>query len=223
MEEKSFRYDALNPNFVRITPNEYFTYRCTGCGNCCRNNRNVVMLENIDAYYLARYLNTDMTDIYSNYTEPIDIGSLLPCFTIKTVGSDDSCIFLKNNRCSIQQAKPRTCRLYPLSVEPMINGEYRWYLCKDRHKFTPKAARVHVKTWIKQHFHEEDKQYYQEEIRLLPRLSSMLKKMDDRDKNIRQIIFLILKYRYFLFDVKEPFLPQLRRNNLALLKELKRI
>ncbi|MFR1480858.1 MAG: YkgJ family cysteine cluster protein [Hydrogeniiclostridium mannosilyticum] len=40
-------------------------------------------------------------------------------FMLKTVGADDACIFLKDNRCTIHSVHPRACRTYPIAVGHM--------------------------------------------------------------------------------------------------------
>ncbi|MCI9224133.1 MAG: YkgJ family cysteine cluster protein [Acutalibacter sp.] len=117
------------PNTRPVTSSEQVTFHCKRCGACCRHLRESVPLNTLDAYRLAKYLRGRgeqidcMDDIFSRYTEPVLLHeSGFTVFMLKTAGTDDTCIFLKDNRCTIQQAKPTACRLYPFAVEPAPDG-----------------------------------------------------------------------------------------------------
>ena len=49
-----------------------------------------------------------------------------------TAKADNACIFLKDNRCSVQEAKPLACRLYPFMVDPNEFGGFRYLYSKGR-------------------------------------------------------------------------------------------
>lgn len=88
--------------------------------SCCRHVKGSVVIEGLDAYRLARHLGMETADFMSQYTEPFILDDKLwyPIFSLRVKGNEDSCIFLKGTRCTVQEAKPRTCRLYPFWVEP---------------------------------------------------------------------------------------------------------
>lgn len=51
---------------------------------------------------------------------------------LKTSGPDDACLFLQNNRCTIQPAKPSACRVHPFAVEPKENGLFSYLLSMEQ-------------------------------------------------------------------------------------------
>ena len=98
---------------VRVTPSDKIRFRCTLCGACCRNVKETVPVDCKDAFYLTKHLRDLGMDIYcvdqflEQYAEPalLDECGFFVYF-LKSVGEDNACIFLKDNRCSVQEAKP---------------------------------------------------------------------------------------------------------------------
>ena len=108
---------SLMENVTPIAWNERIHFECHHCGACCRHVKDSVPLESLDVYRIARFLQShdksldSIENLLSMYAEPVPIhecGYFI--YTLKTVGADDACIFLKDNRCTIQAAKPRACR-----------------------------------------------------------------------------------------------------------------
>ena len=108
---------------VPVTGSDHFPFRCQMCGACCRHVKESVPIDSLDAFRLACFLrNKDkrirsMDDVLELYAEPVLLHeSGYMAFMLKTVGDEDSCIFLKENRCAIHKEKPKACRTYPISV-----------------------------------------------------------------------------------------------------------
>lgn len=55
--------DELYKNLVKVAPREQIHFKCNNCGTCCRNVKQQVPLETLDAFRIARYLQ--------NHGEPI--------------------------------------------------------------------------------------------------------------------------------------------------------
>ena len=110
---------------VSVHAKDCVDYQCRRCGQCCRHIKDSLMVESLDAYRLANYLRgrdpniCTIDDVLTRYCEPMPLTQeCFPIFMLKTTGTDDSCIFLKDGLCSIYEARPRTCRIYPFSVGP---------------------------------------------------------------------------------------------------------
>ena len=108
---------------VSVRAKEFVSYHCSCCGHCCRHIENCVMVESLDAYRMAKHLRnqhcgiSSTDDVLLRYCEPMPLTDEgYPIYVLKTVGADATCIFLRENQCSIYAARPRTCRLYPFSV-----------------------------------------------------------------------------------------------------------
>ena len=209
---------------VTVRPKDWVPFRCRLCGNCCRNLRgNLLMPEQIDAYRLARFLRERgeveyMEDFYTRYTYPDILEGFFPVFLINTVDPDDSCVFLKDGRCSVYEARPRVCRLYPFTAFPGQRGKaFHFFQCMDNNSAHFSDGKILVKDWMYQNFSREDREFLTAESDTLIELGRLLKAMstDGRKENLFQILY----YRYYNYDLDQPFMPQYKENT----EELKRI
>ena len=76
---------------------------CAGCGRCCRELTEGVKIAYDEAKEIARGLGMSNKEFYKLVTKH-------PEYCV--IG--EPCRFLKNNRCSINSFKPKTCLIYPL-------------------------------------------------------------------------------------------------------------
>lgn len=143
-------------------------------------------------------------------------------YMLKTNTPNGSCIFLTDGRCSVYPARTRTCRIYPLTVGPGERGrDFEYCLCLDRHRSHFTGSRVSVKDWLYQNFKREDKEYVKREYEIATELGKLMRTIDPA---MRQgIVFKVLYYRYYNFDLDQPFQPQYDQNNRHLLADLHRI
>lgn len=120
---------------IPIKTTDRFPFRCRQCGACCRRVRESVPLESLDVFRLAKFFRDSgakiwsIDDVLAEYAEPVllhESGYL--AFMLKTVGEDDACIFLKDNRCTIHDVNPRACRTYPISIGPNGKGDYEQFI-----------------------------------------------------------------------------------------------
>lgn len=214
-------YELKNTKEVQLS--DRVRFRCMRCAACCRHIQSTVMIEVKDAFYLAKYLGITVAEFYDRYTEMLlleDTG--FPVFLLKAVGKDNSCVFLKGNRCSVQDVKPRTCKLYPFWVFPDDNGGFVYnYSTERRHH--PKGSLIRVKDWMNDYLSEEDKEYLLEEARSTKEIAPPYKILYHNLKDPDGILRKVLLYRYFMYDTTETFMPQFCRNNRILKDELERI
>lgn len=208
---------------VTVRPKDWVPFRCRLCGNCCRNLRGNLMPEQIDAYRLARFLRERgeveyMEDFYTRYTYPDMLEGFFSVFLINTVDPDDSCVFLKDGRCSVYEARPRVCRLYPYTAFPGQRGKaFHFFQCMDSNSAHFSDGKILVKDWMYQNFSREDREFLTAESDTLLELGRLLKAMstDGRKENLFQILY----YRYYNYDLDQSFMPQYKENT----EELKRI
>lgn len=212
-----------------VRPKDQFTFSCRQCGACCRNIEGCVMVESLDAYRLARYLRTKgepiegIEDFLFRYCEPEPLTEEgFPIYMLKTNIPNGSCIFLTDGRCSVYPARTRTCRIYPLTVGPGERGrDFEYCLCLDRHQSHFTGGRVSVKDWLYQNFKREDKEYVKREYEIATELGKLMRAIDPA--MWPGIVFKVLYYRYYNFDLDQPFQPQYEQNNRHLLADLHRI
>lgn len=215
-------------NIKPLGKRELFTFQCTRCGDCCRRIKESVMLESLDAYRLARFLRqTDpsiqmMDDMLLKYATPIPLtDNGFPIYVLKTLGEDDTCIFLKNNRCSVYPVRPRTCRLYPMTVGPGENNrDFAYFLCREKpHHFV--GGTVCTKDWLRNNFKREDQEFVLAEYEAVIKAGRLMREISEQGQ--AQAIVAMLFARYYDFDLDAPFMPQYRRNQERLIEKLQHL
>lgn len=203
-------------NMTKVSAREHIPFRCTGCGACCRHIRQSVPLESLDVFRLAKYLRDAGADIRSTddflaqYAEPVllDECGYMMCM-LRVTGADDACIFLKNSRCTVHQAKPRACRLYPFAAGPDEKGGWEYLVSQEKsHHF--KGTSVHVKTWMKKYLTEEDRAFLRLDYDSVKPIAGLLRRIPEPQLSAALMRFLYFKYSAFELDM--PFLPQYSRN-----------
>lgn len=205
-----------------VSTNACVPFRCQKCAECCRHVDDALMLEPLDIYHLSKYLREQgetvngPEDVLERYAHPAMLEGL-PIFQINTVGDDHACVFLKDGRCSIYNARPQVCRMYPFGTAPGCRGkDFSFYLCTERkHHFG--VGSVRVKDWLSENLSKDTKEFYREEYEVLPLLGKKLQAIGE--ERFRRLLFQLLYRLYYGYDLDKPFLAQYK-DNMAALKEL---
>ena len=218
-------------DFFNVKPlgkRECFQFKCTRCGDCCRGIKESVMLESFDTYRLAKLLRqTDpsikiMDDMLLRYADPIPLtDNGFPIYVLKTLGDDDTCVFLRDNGCAVYAARPRTCRLYPITVGPGEHGrEFEYLLCREKpHHFI--GGMVRTKDWLRENFKQEYQDFVRAEYEAIARLGWLMGKVPEalQPRAIVDILFA----RYYNYDLDAPFMPQYQSNMQLLERALSKL
>jgi Fe-S-cluster containining protein len=102
---------------------------CTACANCCRVATTPVTER--DAEHLAKYLRIKLSDFLRDYTvETEDEGRILK-------RDQNGCVFLDGNLCSVYDARPNTCELFPHLVKGNGSLLSRMWHMPDRAVYCP--------------------------------------------------------------------------------------
>lgn len=111
---------ALLEACPRLKPGDDFAFACAGCGDCCRNRRDLV-LSGLDLYRLARWMRLPLRVVAETFCRR-EIGqqSCLPVLVLRPSPRTGHCPFLEGDGCAIHPARPLACALYPLgqSIDP---------------------------------------------------------------------------------------------------------
>ncbi len=213
------------PNTRQVSSSEQVTFHCKHCGACCRHLRESVPLNTMDAYRMAKYLRgrgehiTCLDEIFTRYAEPVLLDkSGYTVYMLKTAGPDDACIFLKDNRCTIQQAKPTACRLYPFVTEPKPDGGWKYLLSMEQgHHF--KGGQVQTGRWMKKYFSPEDREFMRIDMGSAPMIVLLMRNVPEVEQ--KRALILYLWHRFSDFDLDRPLMEQYRQNTLKLIAALK--
>lgn len=83
-------------------------FKCTGCGKCCTGSPGYVFLSKPDLEALSSHFSLAQEEFAARYTYQVDERISL----LDRPGSSE-CIFLKDNQCSVYEARPIQCRTFP--------------------------------------------------------------------------------------------------------------
>lgn len=210
-------------NIRSVALNERVPFHCRLCAGCCRNVKDSIMLEPMDAYRLARYMQEQgepvygTEDVLADYAHAAWLADSFPVFLLNTAGTSDICIFLKEGRCSVYEARPRVCRMYPFTVAPGERGrDFQYFLCTEKaHHFAD--GLVIAKDWLSQNFPREVRDVLKAEYDAMPSIGQNIRAMGE--EQFKKRLFQFLFYRYYNYELDESFLPQFRYN-LEKLKKL---
>lgn len=100
-------------------------FECTGCGKCCTGAKGSIFIDQEDLEGMAELLNLSPKDFKRLYVK--NRHNRLMLVEKKRAEGDYACIFLKDNRCSVYQARPKQCRTYPFWPEN-LNSPESWAL-----------------------------------------------------------------------------------------------
>lgn len=113
-------------------------FKCTGCGKCCTGKPGVVWVTEEEMAGMAKLLSISVELFRRRYIRFIDNRFALIEKKITEVQYD--CIFLKDNKCSVYQARPIQCRTYPW-WQQNLNSQESWDLaaqeCEGINKNAP--------------------------------------------------------------------------------------
>lgn len=121
-----FTQDPKTLGAKELSIEDRFHFSCNACGNCCRGRTNQIkgteiFLSGPDLWRISNLMKLSIEELIEKYVSVyFDQDLKLNVCSLKFKYSG-SCYFLKNGHCSIYDARPRTCSLYPLGRAILIN------------------------------------------------------------------------------------------------------
>ncbi len=97
---------------------EGLRFSCTGCGKCCTGSPGYVYLSPSDLTMLAERFSLDEAEFAKKYTRVVD-GQI----SLIDAPNSGDCVFLKNNQCSVYEARPIQCRTFPWWIHNLRGPE----------------------------------------------------------------------------------------------------
>ena len=215
-------------NAERVSTSDRVPFKCTGCGKCCKHVRQSVPVESLDMYRIAKHLRSiglQFDGIEELINRFMELALLDECgyfvLMLKVAGPKDACIFLTDdNRCSIHEANPRACRMYPFVADPSEGDGFRYLVSREYlHHF--KGPGVHVRNWLKRYFIVEDREFLRADMGAAREIAALLRQIPETEKATALLHFMRCKYTEY--DLDRPFMEQYLRNNEKLLTILRRM
>ena len=102
---------------------------CTQCANCCRVGE--AGINDRDIEKLAKFIGVSLAEFRRDYTARSQDGELI----LKRTPS--GCVFLKDNLCTVYEARPRSCANYPHLVRGDGSIDSRMWQMADRAAICP--------------------------------------------------------------------------------------
>lgn len=110
----------------RLRMEDPFPFVCAGCGDCCRARRDIV-LSGLDLYRLARRLRLPPAAVAEAFCR--ETTGLLPGLCLKSSRRTGNCPFLEASACTVHEARPLACALYPLGQAiDLDTGQAEYYI-----------------------------------------------------------------------------------------------
>lgn len=122
------RHNFVERRFKAIAQEIEEAIDCTLCANCCRVA--TTQINDRDAERLARFLGVKLPAFLKDYTEETAEGRILK-------RNRDGCVFLQGNLCSVYEARPQTCELFPHLVKGNGSLLSRMWHMPDRAVYCP--------------------------------------------------------------------------------------
>jgi len=115
-----------------LSMKHHFQFECSRCGRCC-TTISAIHLTPYDIYCLAAHLHKPVEDFIDGYCElKVTEGSVVPAVFIRLNGS--TCPFHTADGCTVYEARPFICRLYPLGYIYSSLNQRAYYFEKDEAK-----------------------------------------------------------------------------------------
>jgi len=123
------RRNFAEPRLKAIAQSVEEAVDCTKCGNCCRVA--TTQINERDSERLARFLGMRLADFLRDYTiDSPEEGRILK-------RDENGCVFLEGNMCSVYDARPNTCELFPHLVKGNGSLMSRMWHMPDRAVYCP--------------------------------------------------------------------------------------
>jgi Fe-S-cluster containining protein len=98
---------------------EGLAFACTQCGKCCTGEPGYVWVSDEEITQMADFLKISLADFRRLYLRRLHNRYLL----VEKKSQNHSCVFFKENKCSVYQARPIQCRTYPFWPENVASKE----------------------------------------------------------------------------------------------------
>lgn len=108
---------------------EGLRFKCTECGKCCTGAPGYVWVTVDEIIEMAKLLNISVDLFSKKYIR--QRNNRFALIEKKGYIGESECIFLKDKKCQIYQARPKQCRTYPWWKEN-LNTEESWKLAAEQ-------------------------------------------------------------------------------------------
>ena len=225
---------AENFDNMKLDIDDTFSFSCNQCGKCCIN-REDILLSPFDLFRMSKKLSMTPNEFVAQYGEAyIGDSSQMVIVRLRLRGSIKRCPLLKGRKCSVHDAKPVFCAMYPIgralrmdpknpnadkmttdNIEYIFNGAH----CGNAETHTVCEWFTSFGIPIKDEFFVE----WQKTITELHDIIVIAEKNFEMETTVNTIWSVIYAAMYMKYDINKDFMPQFLENREELLKILRMI
>ena len=110
----------MSKKSLKVWYSKGLKFKCTGCGQCCTGAPGYVWLTKDDIERLSKHLNISEEEFLKKHTRFVQNR-----YSLLESKENYDCIFLKENRCTVYEARPVQCRKFPWWKEN-LSSEKAW-------------------------------------------------------------------------------------------------
>lgn len=93
-------------------------FGCTQCGKCCTGSPGYVWLLEEDIARLSEHLKLSREEFLQKYARAVEFR-----YSLKEHSDTFDCVFLKDNKCTVYDKRPKQCRVFPFWKEILSSKE----------------------------------------------------------------------------------------------------
>lgn len=120
---------------------EGLRFECTGCGQCCTGEPGAVWISKEEVLLMAKHFGLSVMQFESRYVDNIKGRYALRERQNPTNPKNYDCVFLKDNKCSVYELRPKQCRTFPWWKDN-LKDEVAWNATAKRCEGINKNARL---------------------------------------------------------------------------------
>lgn len=122
--------------------------KCKGCGKCCQDMGESIRLDPYDIHLLTAVTERSFDELLSDKVIGLhmDEGIILPHMAMRE--KDAACYFLGlGNECTIHEARPGMCRLFPLGRNYRPDGGFDYFVVENACDIAGRS-KVRISDWL---------------------------------------------------------------------------
>lgn len=221
-------------NLESLAEVRHFRFHCKQCGKCCIN-REDILLNPKDLYNISKELGLAPRDTIAQYCEVyLGQNSRIPIVRLKPRGSIKRCPLLRDRKCSVHNAKPTVCALFPLGrsikldakeTDPNAIERARIQYIINSIECGDRSEEHTVREWVESFgipIHDNDFIAWQKALFSVRQQIVELEKMLP-DKSMERVWSITYQALYLNYDIQEDFREQFQKNSDRLIDALEHL
>jgi Fe-S-cluster containining protein len=178
---------------------------CVGCSKCCHDMVDTIILSPLDIYNLCKRLGKNIKQLMEREVV-LNVVNKLVLPNLKMTETGNCCGFLDSEgRCSVHEARPDLCRLFPLG-RVYENGDFKYFLQTGQCDHV--RTKIKVGKWIDTPEPVKNKQYILRWHDLLAKAEELLADSEDDEFNRNLNMALLNTFYMNEYDVSRDFYAQ---------------